>query len=393
MPHIIYYSRLFCQVGKDEKMNARKLTLKDAMMLVVDFRINRRKKYPLYEILMIAACTIICGGKGFHDFERFGKSKYKWFKQFLPLENGIPSHDTFRRVFSLLDPAGFNGAMIKWLESIVDVAGDVVSIDGKCLRRARTKSGKQPCIVSALSEKSKMIIGQIKAEEKSSEITAIPNLLELLYLKGCIVSIDAAGCQKKIVRTIRKHEADYMISLKGNQTTMHDEIRLFFEDGIRCGSQNFRKASSIDCGHGRVERRTCWQSTYIDWFQERHLWKDLNSVCMVESEVYSKATGKTTTERRYFISSLGMNPQRALKTIRAHWGIESMHWTLDVSFDEDRSRARTKNAAENLAMLRHVVLNILRLDKSIVAGISTKCKELTWDDDKRYKLIIATTQS
>ena len=373
-------------------MNTKRLTLKDAMMLITDFRINRKKKYPLYEILMIAACTIICGGKGFHDFERFGKSKRKWFKQFLPLENGIPSHDTFRRVLSLLDPKSFNEAIVKWLESIVDVTGDVISIDGKCLRRAYNKSGKIPCIVSAFSGKGKVVIGQIKADEKSNEITAIPNLLKMLYLKGCIVTIDAAGCQKKIVKEIRKREADYMISLKGNQSTMHDEIKLFFNDAIKCGSRSLKKARSITCEHGRVETRTCWQSDYIDWFEDKDKWEGLRSVCMVESSVYKKSTEESTTERRYFISSMTLNPRKALKTIRSHWGIESMHWTLDMTFDEDRSRARTKNAAENLAMLRHVVLNVLKLDKTIIGGTSTKCKELTWDDDKRFKLIVAANQ-
>ena len=374
-------------------MNTERLTLKDAMLLVADFRINRKKKYPLYEILMIAACTIICGGKGFNDFAKFGTAKYKWFKQFLPLENGIPSHDTFRRVFSLLDPTSFNKAIVTWLESVVDVAGDVISIDGKCLRRAFTKSGKTPCIVSAFSKNDKVVIGQIKADEKSNEITAIPNLLKMLYLKGCIVTIDAAGCQKKIVREIRKREADYMISLKGNQSTMHDEIKLFFDDAIKCGSRSVKKARSVSCGHGRVETRICWQSDYIDWFEDKGKWDGLKSVCMVESSVCKKNTGETTVERRYFISSMELNPSKALKTIRSHWGIESMHWTLDMTFGEDWSRARTQNAAENLAMLRHVVLNVLQLDKTIVGGTIAKCKEMTWDDDKRLKLIVAATKN
>ena len=361
-------------------------------MLVTDFRINRRKKYPLYEILMIAACAIICGGRGFNDFAKFGNAKIDWFKQFLSLENGIPSHDTFNRVFSLLDPTKFNKAIVMWLESIVDVAGDVVSIDGKCLRRAITKSGKTPCIVSAFSGNKKVVIGQIKAAEKSNEITAIPNLLKMLYLKGCIVTIDAAGCQKKIVKEIRKRDADYMISLKGNQSMMHDEIKLFFEDAIKCGGRTLKKASSVSCQHGRVETRTCWQSDYIDWFEDRSKWEGLQSICMVESSVYKKSSKRTTTERRYFISSMGLNPQKALKTIRAHWGIESMHWTLDMTFDEDRSRARTKNAAENLAMLRHIALNVLQLDKTIIGGTSSKCKDLMWDDKKRLKLIIAANQ-
>lgn len=368
-------------------MLKKPLTLKDALLEVSDFRIDRRKKYPLYEILMIAVCAMVAGAKGPTDFERFGKLKIKFLKKFLPLQNGIPSHDTFRRVLGKLDPKRFNAALVKWLESVSDVTGDVISIDGKLLRRALTKDGKMPCIVSAYSNRTKLVIGQVKADEKSNEITAIPGLLNLLYLNGAIVTIDAAGCQKKIVKKIVKRGAGYIISLKGNQSTMHDEIRRFMQDpSFR---KKFKRAKTVDKGHGRVETRTCWQTDDIAWFADRDKWTGLRSVCMVESKVYNTATGKTTVETRFFISSLGVNPKKALEAIRAHWGVEAMHWTLDMDFDEDRSRARTADIAENLAMLRHVVVNVLRLDKSLFGGISVKRKELTWDDDKLLKLMIA----
>ena len=368
-------------------MLRKPLTLKDALLEVSDFRIDRRKKYPLYEMLMIAVCAMVAGAKGPTDFERFGTAKLKFLKKFLPLQNGIPSHDTFRRVLGKLDPKRFNAALVKWLESVSDVAGDISSVDGKLLRRALTKDGKMPCIVSAYSKRTKLVIGQVKADEKSNEITAIPNLLDVLYLKGAIVTIDAAGCQKKIVGKILKRGAGYIISLKGNQSTMHDEIRAFMQDPAF--KARFKKAKALDNGHGRVETRACWQTDYIDWFEDKDKWAGLRSVCMVESVVYDKSTGKTTGETRFFISSLPVDPKRALEAIRAHWGVEAMHWILDMDFDEDRSRARTENIAENLAMLRHVVLNVLRLDKSLFGGISVKRKELAWDDDKLLKFMQA----
>ena len=365
----------------------RPLTLKEALSSVADFRINRRKKFPLFEILMIAVCAMIDGAKGPTDFERFGKAKLRLLRKFLPLQNGIPSHDTFRRVLGKIDPKRFNAAMVKWLESVADANGDVISIDGKLLRRALTKDCKMPCIVSAYSSRTKLVIGQVKADEKSNEITAIPDLLDVLYVKGAIVTIDAAGCQKRIVRKILRRGAGYVISLKGNQSAMHDEIRAFMQD--QSFRKKFRKAKTVDKGHGRVETRTCWQTDDIGWFEDKDKWAGLGSVCMVESTVYDTSTKKTTGETRFFISSLPVAPKRALEAIRAHWGVEAMHWTLDMDFDEDRSRARREDLAENLAMLRHVVMNVLRLDKSVFGGISVKRKELTWDDDKLLKLMLA----
>jgi predicted transposase YbfD/YdcC len=374
-------------IGQPPVCRKEPLSLKEVLSTIVDFRIDRRKKYPLYEILMITVCAIIDGAKGPTDFWRFGRSKIRFLRKFLPLVNGIPSHDTFRRVLGKLDTKRFNAAVVRWIQSVADISGDFVSIDGKLLRRALTKDGKMPCIVSAYSTNKKLVIGQIKADEKSNEITAIPDLLDLLYIKGAIVSIDAAGCQKKIVGKIVKKGGEYVISLKGNQTKMHDEIRMFMQD--RAFKRKFKKATTVDKGHGRIETRTCWQTDDIDWFEDKAKWAGLKSVCMVTSEVYDTKKKTTSRETRYFISSMPVDPAHALKAIRAHWGVEAMHWILDMDFDEDRSRARTENIAENLAMLRHIVLNVLRLDKSIFGGISVKRKELVWDDDKLLKLMIA----
>ena len=390
-------------------MPKKPLTLKEALSSVADFRIDRRKKFPLYEILMIAVCAMIDGAKG----PAFGVASLRsvsaasvqqfsvqWEADGSPLPTGrwplaaplidIAFGDSSLRssgdtVVGTLRPQAASKSA--WLESIADVTGDVTSIDGKLLRRALTTDCKMPCIVSAHSHRTRLVIGQVKADEKSNEITAIPSLLDVLYLKGAIVTIDAAGCQKKIVRKILKRGAGYIISLKGNQSTMHDEIRAFMQDPAF--KARFKKAKTVDNGHGRVETRTCWQTDDIDWFEDKDKWAGLRSVCMVESVVYDKSTGKTTSETRFFISSLPVDPKRALEAIRAHWGVEAMHWILDMDFDEDRSRARREDLAENLAMLRHVVINVLRLDKSVFGGISVKRKELTWDDEKLLGLMLA----
>ena len=292
----------------------RPLTLKEALLEVSDFRIDRRKKFPLFEILMVAVCAMIDGAKGPTDFERFGKAKSKFLKKFLPLQNGIPSHDTFRRVLGKIDPRRFNAALVEWLKSVTDVTGDIISIDGKLLRRALTKDCRMPCIVSAHSSRTKLAIGQVKADEKSNETTAIPALLDLLYLKGAIVTIDAAGCQKKIVRKIMRRGAGYVISLKGN------------------------------------------------------LWASLRS----EVPQQPAASVQWDTD------------VRPLFTGRCAVGC----WLLE-HFGRRPLRARREDLAENLAMLRHVVLNVLRLDKSVFGGISVKRKELTWDDDKLLSLMLA----
>ena len=201
------------------------------------------------------------------------------------------------------------------------------------------------------------------------------------------MTIDAAGCQRKIVKKIVRRGAHYLISLKGNQSTMHEEIKAFMDD--RTLQKDFDKAVSVTCARGKVETRTCWQSGDLDWFADKWKWYGLKSVCKVRCEVYDKKTKTTTVDERYFISSMSVDAKKALDAVRAHWGVEAMHWILDMDFDEDHSRARTGNAAENLAMLRHVVLNVLRLDRTIFGGISKKRKELTWNEDKLFRLLLA----
>ena len=311
------------------------MTLEEALKRIPDFRMSRRKKFPLWEVLMIVVCAMISGATSYYDYERYGREKLGFLKRFLPLANGIPSHDQFRYILMRLDPARFNAAVLAWLESIVDLCGDVVSIDGKVLRRAFGEDGRKPCIVSAMAAGGKAVMAQIRTAEKSNEITAIPNLVQMLCLKGCIATVDAAGCQKKIVGKIVGRGGDYIISLKGNQSRMHDEIRAFMLDGeLRKG---FASDVSVDCSRGTVEKRTCWQTEGIGWFADKGEWPGLKSCCMVKTETYFKKTGKTVVETRFFISSLPEDPAKALRAIRAHWGIEAMHWVLDMEFDTDWS--------------------------------------------------------
>lgn len=367
--------------------SARKprIPLAEALKRVPDFRVAGRVKFPLWEVLSIVVCSMICGGTSYYDHELFGKEKSAFLRRFLPLRNGTPSHDQFRYILRKLDPRRFNAALLDWALGVVELADDTLAIDGKTLRRAFGGDGRRPCVVSALSGKHQIVVAQVKADEKSNEITAVPALLEMLFLEGCIVSIDAAGCQKGHVGKIVERKGDYVISLKGNQSTMHDEIRAYMLDPRF--RDTFAVARTVDCARGKVETRTCWQTGDLDWFKDKPEWKGLRSACMVRNEVCHKKTGKTTEEVRFFISSLPVDPGRALAAIRAHWGVEAMHWVLDMEFDEDHSRARDGHSAENLAMLRHLAINVLRVDKSIFGGINRKRKELTWNDEKLFRVV------
>ena len=356
-----------------------------------DFRVRGRTKHKASEIACMTICAQIAGATSFYDMHSYATEKLGWFRGFPKLENGVPSHDTFRRFWKHSAPARLNSIFMEWVDETCALAdGDGIHIDGKCLRRAVTKLGKQPCIVSAYSSNERIVIGQVKADEKSNEITAIPNLIDTLYLMGCIVTIDAAGCQKKIVRKIVDRHADYLISLKGNQSTMHDEIRELFETKFSDRATRFKTYEATQKGHGRVTKRTCCQTDYLEWFADRGKWAGLASVVMIDTECLKQKTGETTKDRRFFISSLPVNPKRALELAVSHWDIENpLHWTLDMVFDEDHSRASSGFAAENLAILRHLEFNLIRRDKVTEGGMSRKKKTMTWNEDKLLKALFA----
>lgn len=340
---------------------------------VPDPRMDRTRLHKLVDILVIGLCSQLTGGEGLKDMPVFGQAKQDWLKTFLELPEGIPSYDTFRRVFCAIDPHHFLDCFVQWVQGICPTLKDeTVAIDGKALRRAFNDGDSIPYIVSAWASENGLVLGQVKVKDKSNEITAIPELLRMLELEGCIVTMDAMGCQKKIAANIIDKHADYVLALKGNHAAIHEEIQEFFADAVlpcatQCadsvaeGTMDFFQ--TVEKNHGRVETRRCWQSTDIDWCQDKALWRGLKSIGMVES--IRNVKGTSSIERRFFLSSLPLDAQRFAKAVRDHWGVEnSLHWSLDVTFGEDDSRARTMNAGQNLATLRRIAINLITKDRS-----------------------------
>ena len=354
-----------------------------------DPRIDRSKRHKLIDILVIAICATICGAEGWEDFELFGNCKLDWFKSFLELPNGIPSPDTFRRVFARLDPQQFQAAFLDWVRSITRLTdGEVVAIDGKQLRRSHdSASGKSAVqMVSAWAEENCLVLGQAKIDEKSNEITAIPELLRLLEISGCIVTTDALGCQTEITTAIIAQQADYVLAVKGNQNHLFEDVVGYFDWALqdRFKETSYTTAETVDGEHGRVEVRRCYATEDIAWLRRKAEWKAIRSIAMVESE-RSVAEEEPSRERRYYISSLAGDARQLNRVIRAHWSIEnSLHWVLDIAFGEDDSRIRKDHGPENMATLRHIALNLLKQDKSIKVGIKSKRKNAGWNE--RYLL-------
>lgn len=334
-----------------------------------DPRIDRTRVHKLVDILVIGLCSMLTGGEGFSDMEIFGKAKQQWLKSFLELPKGIPSHDTFNRVFSAIAPHAFLECFITWVQGICPaLQNEIVAIDGKALRHALNEGQNIPYIVGAWATKNGIALGQVKVDDKSNEITAIPELLRVLEIKGCIVTLDAMGCQKDIAAKIIDKQADYVLALKGNHATVHEEVKDFFDDAVPpCATQHRDTVTpgtmdffqTVEKNHGRIETRRYWHSTDIEWFADKLLWKNVCSFGMVES--IRRIKGISTIERRYYLCSLPSGAQQFAQAVRGHWGIENtLHWSLDVTFREDSSRARTKNAAQNLATLRRLGLNLVK---------------------------------
>jgi predicted transposase YbfD/YdcC len=349
-----------------------------------DPRIERTKEHSLEDIIVIAILSVLCGADTWNDMEEFGKAKESWLRTFLKLRGGIPSHDTFNRVFSLLDPKQLQECFIQWTSSVASLsAGEVIGIDGKTLCGSRDKNKKSIVhMVSAWAGVNNIVLGQVKVDDKSNEITAIPELLNLLVLKGCIVTIDAMGCQKDIAEVIIGQDADYILALKGNQGNLLEQT----EDSFR-----FLKAWSVseetDAGHGRVERRCCTVINDLSMIEQKEQWKNLQSLVRIDAERYIKSTGKTENETRYYISSLTPDAALLNKSIRSHWAVEnSLHWTLDVAFNEDNSRKREKHAAQNFSVLSRIALNLLKNDTTTKCGIRGKRLKAGWDNSYLAKL-------
>src|SRR5271157_3010200 len=335
-----------------------------------DPRVERTREHLLEEILLITIAAILSGANGWNEIEDYADSKLEWFQSFLTLPGGIPSHDTFHRVFSALDPEEMERGFAAWVSSIAKLtAGEVVAIDGKTLCGTRETGKKQLVhLVSAWASANNLVLGQRKVDEKSNEITAIPKLLDALELAGTVVTIDAMGCQKSIASKITAKKADYILAVKKNQGQLHEEVRDSFQM-LACDAV----AEEIDCGHGRVERRTCSVIADLSLIEKASEWASLQGVVRIEAERYHKATGQTETETRYYITSLEPDAARLNRAIRQHWGIENkLHWVLDVGFGEDLDRKRAGHAAQNFSLLNRIALNLLKQDKTSKRGIHGK---------------------
>jgi predicted transposase YbfD/YdcC len=350
-----------------------------------DPRVERTKLHKLEDILVIAICALLCGADSFEDMEVFGDAKEEWFGTFLELPNGIPSHDTFNRLFAALDPEQFLESFMKWTQSLRKaVPQEIVALDGKALRRALDQGQTAKVVVSAWAADNGLVLGQQKVEDKSNEITAVPELLRRLELAGCIVTLDAMGCQKEIAREIHEADADYVLALKGNQGTAFAEIKQYLDAAIERKDKDLGFVEKADKGHGRWEIRRYWQSGRIEWFADRGQWENLRSVGVVES--VREIGQQRSVERRYYLSSLPVEIETFAKAVRSHWLIENqLHWVLDVHFREDQSRARNKHAAQNLATLRRWALNLIKADQQKKKrSLKGRQKAAGWDN--RYLL-------
>lgn len=345
-----------------------------------DPRMDRTKLHLLDDILVITICAVICGADTWTEIELFGKSKHHWLNSFLELPNGIPSHDTFGRVFSRLDPQQFECCFRKWIAALAESSGGkLIAVDGKTLRRSFDTAAEKAAIhmVSAWSETNQLVLGQLATEAKSNEITAIPQLLKLLDISDSIVTIDAMGCQKSIAKQIVKQNAHYVLQVKSNQPKLHDLLQETFDEITTrpIPGEKYGFYEHTDAGHGRVETRRIWTSEWLDWYQGRSAWAALRSFVCVER--VRRVGHKTSTERHYYISDLpgqtGDDAKKLLGYVRGHWGIENkLHWRLDVSFREDERRNRIGHSAENFSRIRRLALNLLRRNKSCKLGVKAK---------------------
>ncbi len=371
-----------------------KLTIAEFFSDIDDPRIERSKLHKLTDIITIAICAVICGADTWEDIEIFGDAKYKWFKQFLELENVIPSHDTFARVFSRIDSKQFQQCFFKWVKSVNKLTdGELISIDGKTLRHSFDNKNEKGAIhmVSAWMASQRLVLGQVKVTEKSNEITAIPELLNILFLKGCIVTIDAMGCQKDIVKKIVEKEADYIITLKKNQSSLYERVEELFKEAITNKYEGFEysKLRASERFHGRNETRyAIILSNIKELIDPENKWDNLYSVGMIDSMRTDETNGKTTLETRYFISSLTNDAELFSQSVRGHWNIENqLNWVLDIAFNEDDSRIRKDNAPENFAVLRQIALNLLNQEKTLKKGVKRKRNKAGWDNDYLEKIL------
>lgn len=367
------------------------LSLVEHFSIIRDPRQQSKIEHELIDILVLCIVAVICGAEGWQDIETVGIARLSWFQERGFLKEGIPVDDTIARLVSSLCPEQLQTCFIKWMSGVeAATEGKIIAVDGKTLRHSYDKKKRKSAIhmVSAYVAENGVVLGQIKTDEKSNEITAIPALLELLDIKGCIVTIDAMGCQEKIAKKIIIKEADYVLAVKDNQKDLHEEISDFFQTALKheFHGVNYDYFEEVSKGHGRIETRRYWLSEMLDTIGKPQRWSGLKSIGVVESERY--IDGKTTIETRYFISSLAANAMIFANAVRKHWCIENgLHWVLDVSFKEDASRVRRDNASENFGVFRHVALNALRGEQSYKKGIKAKRYKAALQPDYAEKIL------
>lgn len=346
-------------------------------------------RHPLLSIITITILAVLCGADDWTEVELFGRSKRAWLETFLDLPQGIPSHDTFGRVFRVIDPEEFRASFRSWVQAQCQKVEGVVAIDGKTIRRSKDGTlGKSAIhMVNVWAVENGLVLAQDKVDDKTNEITVIPSLLELLDLTDTIVTIDAIGCQTDIAETILEQEADYVLAVKENQTTLYEDLVESFADVPPDVTLDYHR--TVNKGHGRIEIRECWVTAEPDilaFINDYKLWPGLASLVKVTSQ--RQIQGESSQETRYFISSLSPDAERLLATVRAHWQIENgLHWVLDMAFREDENRTRKGHAPENLALIRHLTLNLLKQDTTIKAGIKAKRKRAGWDHDYLLALL------
>jgi predicted transposase YbfD/YdcC len=352
---------------------------------IKDPRIDRHKQHSLHDIIFLTLCAVLSGCNDWDEIEEYGIEKEVWLKQYIPLVNGIPSHDTINRVFARLQPQALQQCFINWVESVTAKSSNkIVNIDGKRVCNGGEHGSKSMIhLVNAWSNSNQMILGQVKIEEKSNEITAIPTLLDLLELEGAIVTIDAMGCQTAIAKKIVDANADYVFAVKDNQKFLCDDIRDAFAQ-----TPQAIQATTINKEHGRIEKRTCKVITDMDWISKKENWKNLQTIISIETERTTTISGQTQAEQRFYISSLVKTPAEFNAIIRGHWAIENnLHWCLDVVFKEDLSTKQAGNAAENFSMISKAALSILKNDALTKSSLKRKRLKAGWSNEYLESLL------
>jgi predicted transposase YbfD/YdcC len=367
------------------------LTLTEHFASLEDPRVERTKLHPLLSIITIAICAVIGGAESWDDIELFGEAKADWFATFLDLPHGIPSHDTFNRVFAALDPVQFRTCFLHWMQAVAEVLpAQVIALDGKTVRGSHDRATGQQAIhvVSAWATANRLVLAQVKVDAKSNEITALPELLGQLSVAGCLVTIDAMGCQRTIAQQILDQGGDYVLALKDNQGTLAADVQFSFALALGEGD-GAAQATTVEKGHGRIETRRALvidDAAVLTWLQERHAWPGLAAIGMVQAE--RRLDTERAVEDRYYLLSRPLAAATFGEAVRSHWGIENrVHWVLDVTFHEDQSRIRSGHAAENFAVLRHIALNLLQQQQTKRVSLKGKRKKAGWDTDYLLEIL------